>query len=202
MSFRFLWRVSCPGYLTGHRELQKRNRQAHHDWAKAHRQELQQLKVIVSQSTETILSSTSFQIPSQRLLTAVETIPPSCESKSFSTNLAQDAGQMSSFRSKRRKKLKARIQTPKWLFGVSRAIEIYESGATMGWTFNIQVYNVVPHGSPQFEIARYGDLVGIQHLFSTGQASPFDRDPWGYTLLDVSFSHVDQYGRSGLNEVE
>jgi hypothetical protein len=109
---------------------------------------------------------------------------------------------MSSFRSKRRKKLKARIQTPKWLFGVSRAIEIYESGATAGWNFNIQVYNVVPSGSPQFRMAKFGDLVGIQYLFSTGQASPFDRNPIGCTILDVSFSHVEQYGRSGLTEVE
>ena len=193
--------VSCLSELTGHRELQKRNQQAHHDWAKAHQQELQQLKVVVSQSTETILSSASFQIPSQRLLAAVETIPPSCESKSFSTNGAQDARQMSCFRSKRRKKLKARIQSPKWLFGVSRAIEIYESGATAGWTFNIQVYNVVPYDSPQIEMAEFGDVVGIQHLFSTGQASPFDRGMHGNTLLDVSYSRVEQNCRSGLTEV-
>ncbi|KAH8776208.1 hypothetical protein BGZ57DRAFT_854509 [Hyaloscypha finlandica] len=169
-------------------ELQKRNRQAHHDWAKAHQQELQQLRIVVSQSTEKILSSASFQTPSQRLLTAAETVPP-CESKSFSTNGARDARQMTSFRSKRRK-LKARIQTPKWLFGVSRAIEIYESGATAGWNFNIQVYNVVPFGSPQFGMARLGDLVGIQHLFSTGQASPFDRGPSGYTILDLEFCRL------------
>lgn len=193
--------VSRSSELTGHRELQKRNQQAHHDWAKAHQQELQQLKVIVSQSTETILSSASFQTPSQRSLMAVETIPPSCESKSLSTNGAQDARQMSSFRSKRRKKLKARIQTPKWLFGVSRAIEIYESGATVGWTFNIQVYNVVRYDSPQFTMAKSGDVVGIQHLFSTGQASLFDRVPRGDTLLDVSYSHIEQNCRSGLTEV-
>jgi hypothetical protein len=108
---------------------------------------------------------------------------------------------MSSFHSKRRKKLKARIQTPKWLFGVSRAIEICESGATVGWTFNIQVYNVIPDDSPLFEMARAGDVVGIQHLFSTGQASPFDRSFDGYTLLDVSYSHVEQNCRRGLTEV-
>jgi len=193
--------VSYPSELTGHRELQKRNQQAHHDWAKAHQQELQQLKVIVSQSTETILSSASFQTSSRRLLTAVETIPPSCEAKSSSANGAQDARQMSSFRSKGRKKLKTRIRTPKWLFGVSRTIEIYESGATAGWTFNIQVYNVVPNTSPQIGMAASGDVVGIQHLFSTGQASPFDRAMHGYTLLDVSYSRVEQNCRSGLTEV-
>jgi hypothetical protein len=191
--------VSCPSELTGHRELQKRNQQAHHDWAKAHQQELQQLKVIVSQSTEMILSSASFQIPTQRLLTAVETIPH-CESQSSIAIGSQNARQMSSF-SKKKNKLKARIRTPKWLFGVSRAIEIYASQATAVWTFNIQVYNVVPYDSPQFEMAKFGDVVGIQRLFSTGQASPFDRSFHGNTLLDVSYSHVEQNCRSGLTEV-
>jgi hypothetical protein len=107
---------------------------------------------------------------------------------------------MSSFCSKKKNKLKARIRTPKW-FGVSRAIEIYESQATAGWTFNIKVYNVVSSDSPQFGMAGIGDIVGIQHLFSTGQASPFDRRPRGGTLLDVSFSHVEQNYRSGLTEV-
>jgi hypothetical protein len=104
---------------------------------------------------------------------------------------------MSPLRPKKSKKLKARIQTPKWLFGVSRAIEIYESGATAGWTFNVQVYNVVPYDSPQITMAETGDVVGIQHLFSTGQASPFDRTIYGRTLLDVSCSHGEQNYRSG-----
>ena len=167
------------------RELQKRNQQAH-------QQELEQLRVIVAQSTETILSSASFQNADRRLLIAVETTPPGCESKSLSTNGAQNNRQKSLFQSKRRIKLKARFQTPKWLFGVSRAIEIYDSQANSGWNFNIQIYNVVPAESPIFEMVRDGDIVGIQHLFSTRQASPFDREENGWTLLDVRCRYVLQ----------
>jgi hypothetical protein len=82
-------------------------------------------------------------------------------------------------------KLKARLKTPKWLFGISHAIEIYESRAKAGWTFNIQVYNIVPDRSPIFYLARKGDISGMKGLFRTGQASPFDRNPFGWTVLDV-----------------
>jgi hypothetical protein len=61
---------------------------------------------------------------------------------------------------------------------------------------------VVPYDSPQIKMARFGDVVGIQHLFSTGQASPFDRNLYGSTLLDVGCSPVEQNYRSGLTEVE
>jgi len=126
------------------RELQKHNRQAHHEWAKAHQQELQQLRVIVSLSTKTILCSGTFQDPVKQLLTAVETIPPVTESKSLSTNKTRLECQKFDRGAKRQSKLKARFQTPKWLFGVSRAIKIYERRIHAGWNFNIQVYNVVP----------------------------------------------------------
>lgn len=174
------------------RELQNRNRQAHHEWAKTHQQELQKLRVIVSQSTETILCSARFQDPEKQLLTAVETTPPVTESKSLSTNEPGLECQKFNRGAKRQLKLKARFQTPKWLFGVSRAIEIYEYQVHAGWKFNIQVYNVVPHNSPIFEMARNGDVIGIQDLFGAGKTSPFDRTRLGYTVLDVSCRYIDQ----------
>ena len=82
-------------------------------------------------------------------------------------------------------RLKARLKTPTWLLGISRAIEIYDTRARTGWTFTIRVYNIVPGDSPQFEMAENGDIAGIQQLFSTKQASPFDRAEGGITLLDV-----------------
>jgi hypothetical protein len=65
------------------KELEKRNRQAHHDWAQAHQRELQQLRVIVSQLTETILATKSLQKPGNHLLTAFETISHTEQSKSL-----------------------------------------------------------------------------------------------------------------------
>jgi hypothetical protein len=177
--------------VCANRELQKRNRLAHHEWAKAHQQELQQLRVIVSQSTETILCSARFQDPKKQLLTAVETTPPAIESKSLSTNEPGLECQKFNRGAKRNLKLKARFQTPKWLFGVSRAIEIYECRVHAGWNFNIQVYNVVPQNSPIFWMAASGDVIGIQDLFRTGQASPFDQKASGITVLEVRCCHID-----------
>jgi hypothetical protein len=174
-----------PKLIVVNRELQKRNQQAHHDWAKAHQHELQQLRVTVTQSTETILSSAGFQSHGQGLLTAAETDRLACGSKSLSANKAINKKEKSPFHSKRHMNLKARFRTPNWLFGVSHAIEIYESRANAGWAFNIQVYNVVPLESPIFNFAKKGDISGMKELFRTGQASPFDRNLYGRTLLDV-----------------
>ncbi|PMD22508.1 hypothetical protein NA56DRAFT_598150 [Hyaloscypha hepaticicola] len=167
-------------------ELQKSNQQAHYDWAKAHQYELQQLRAIVTQSTETILSTASFQTSSQRLLAEDETTPTTCESHSLSTTELRHVYQKRSSRYTRRERFRVRVQVPKWLFGLSHAIEIYGYQATSGWNFSIQVYNVVPYDSPIFTMARKGDIVSIRHLFSTGQASPFDRNEWGLTLLDLA----------------
>jgi hypothetical protein len=170
------------------RELQKWNQRTHHKWAQAHQQELQQLKVIVSQSTKTILPSMSSQETAKHVSMAVETVLSTSQLKySASTNEAEHKYQKFKPHSKRQAKLRARFLTPKWLFGVSNAIEIYGSRANAGWNFNIQVYKVVPRRSPVFELIEDDDIIGIQHLFSTGQASPFDRDEYGYTVLDVRF---------------
>jgi hypothetical protein len=181
------------------RELQKRNRQAHHDWAKVHQQELQQLRVIVTQSTETILASPSFQNRCQQSITGVETVNPVCKSQASSTNEFERSHKKFRASPKSILKLKARFVTPKWLFGASRAIEIYESRATAGWNVNIQVYNVVSPQSPIFGLIGKGCIAGIQQLFSTGQASPFDRDSSGWTLLDVRFRRCYYFGHNGSN---
>jgi hypothetical protein len=44
---------------------------------------------------------------------------------------------------------------------------------------------VVPSESPIFRFAENGDISGMKELFRTKEASPFDRNPYGWTLLDV-----------------
>jgi hypothetical protein len=167
------------------RELQKRNQQAHHDWAKAHQQELQQLRVIVTHSTENTLLSHGVQNASQPMLFSVETSSPTTEGEVFGTKELQRKTQRPTNHFVRHLKLKARLRIPKWLFGVSRAIDIYETSAIMGWNYSIQVYNVLPNSAPIFEMVSKGNIEGVQNLFSTGQASPFVRDTNGLSLLDV-----------------
>jgi hypothetical protein len=130
--------------------------------------------------------------PDQEIVTAVVTNPTCSEYSPLSTNEVQQKYQKFKSNSKRELNLRLRFQTPKWLFGVTRVIELYEGQANAGWNFNIQVYKVVPHDSPIFTMAADGDIHGIKHLFSTGQASPFDRDEWGRTVLDVRCHHVGQ----------
>jgi hypothetical protein len=168
-----------------HRELQKRNQQAHHDWARAHQQELQQLRIIVAHAKGDGLLAPSEQNASQPILTAFEAGPPTIAAGDSGTKELQSKSRKPSNHSTRHLKLKARFWVPKWLFGVSRAIDVYETSAVMGWNYNIQIYNVLPGTAPIIGMVRRGNIEDVQHLFSTGQASPFVRDSYGWTLLDV-----------------
>jgi hypothetical protein len=167
------------------RELQKHNQQAHHDWARTHQQELQQLRIIVGNAEENKLLGPNGQNISQPILTTVEAGLPTIEAGDSSTKELQSKSRKFSNHSARHLKLKARLWVPKWLFGVSRAIDVYETSAVMGWNYSIQIYNVLPYTAPIFCMVRTGDIEGIQGLFTTGQASPFVRDRNGWTLLDV-----------------
>jgi len=77
----------------------------------------------------------NFQYPSQQRLTAVEATPPRIEiieSKSLSTNEPRLECEKFNRRNKQQLKLKSRFQIPRWLLGISRSIEIYESRANAG----------------------------------------------------------------------
>lgn len=59
-----------------------------------------------------------------------------------------------------------------------------------GWTFTLRTYNVVDSNAPIMGLACCGDLAGMQQLFQTRQASPFDIDKDGITLLHVGNSSL------------
>lgn len=149
------------------------------------------MKLAVSQSTEAILSTKTSERPGNQISTTNDGSYLGFEAEPLE-NTNEPEKKIEIFRrlSAKQLKLKARFQTPKWLFGISRTVELYECRATAGWNFNIQVYNVIPSESPIFEMAGVGDIDGIRQLFSTGNASPFDRDENGLTVLDV---RLEQY---------
>ena len=167
------------------RDLQKRNQQAHHDWARAHQQELQQLRIIVAHAKEDKLLTPNEQNVSQPILTAFEAGLPTIAVGDSGTKELQSKPRKFSNHSARHLKLKARFWIPKWFFGVARTIDVYETSAVMGWNYNIQIYNVLPDTAPIFGMVLSGNIEGVQHLFSTGQASPLVRVSGGWTLLDV-----------------
>jgi hypothetical protein len=78
-----------------------------------------------------------------------------------------------------------RISVPSWLGG-----KVYEAQKLQqSWTCNVtfRSYNVVPPEARLFQYSRSGDVQGLQQLFASGQATPFDRDTSGNTALHVRY---------------
>ena len=72
---------------------------------------------------------------------------------------------------------------PAWL--VNRVWSAQVAKASSGWTFSPRVYNVVPNDSLIFEYALQDNLEGLQHLLSTGKATPYVCDEENCTPLPV-----------------
>lgn len=81
------------------------------------------------------------------------------------------------------------VRCPKWL-------------STRGWSikfrndpnglrqFNFRRYNIRPSDSEIFLTVGKGDLDGMLRLFQSRNATPFDRDEQGLSLLHVSYATV------------
>jgi hypothetical protein len=77
-----------------------------------------------------------------------------------------------------------RMTTPEWISNTICQLEMTRSIA--GLSVFVRTYGVVPVRAPIFEACRSGDVVGMQRLFDSGLASPFDRDEYGWSLWLVS----------------
>lgn len=88
-------------------------------------------------------------------------------------------------RSSRNKAIVWRASLPPWV--TTKALEISGLKFPDGWQWIFRTYNSVPLGSEVVALAGFGDIQGLQRLFASKQASPFDRiEGNGYTLLHVS----------------
>ncbi|OQD98846.1 hypothetical protein PENSOL_c008G11130 [Penicillium solitum] len=79
-----------------------------------------------------------------------------------------------------------RLSLPSWM--TSKILEIYGMKAPGGWNWMLRMYNLVPSSSKVVQLVRKGDVKGVQDLFTSGQASPFDlvvddKYPWGKSLF-------------------
>ncbi|KAL7945145.1 hypothetical protein V8C42DRAFT_71172 [Trichoderma barbatum] len=84
----------------------------------------------------------------------------------------------------------AQMQLPTWL---SRSIyEFISRPSIAGWTYSYRIYNIVPYDSEIITRIKAGDLVGVQELFSSKKASPFDRSIDNGTLLHEA-AYSQQY---------
>ncbi|KAK2046790.1 hypothetical protein LZ31DRAFT_184941 [Colletotrichum somersetense] len=90
-----------------------------------------------------------------------------------------------------------------------------------GWQYCFHAYNIRPRSSPAFRAAETGDLTGLVNLFKAGQATPFDRNELGQSLLYLAAENEslevcqvliqqgvpadderEPYGKYGLNPID
>lgn len=69
---------------------------------------------------------------------------------------------------------------------LGKGLEFIQQQAYGAWTYGFKIYNIRPRNSSVFRYAEQGNIVTLQQLFTTNQASAYDRDEFGWTLLDVS----------------
>lgn len=91
-------------------------------------------------------------------------------------------------REEQREEILAEYRAPPWL--INRVWRIQALRAVSGWTFSPRSYNIIPNTSIVFEYLENHNISGIQELFSQRQASPFDCDEHGLSLLHVRTANV------------
>lgn len=78
-----------------------------------------------------------------------------------------------------------RLSLPSWI--TAQTFELAGTQARDGWKWDFRSYNEIREDSKTVQCVETGDLKGLQELFASRQASPFDRvNTTGYTLLFVS----------------
>lgn len=78
----------------------------------------------------------------------------------------------------------------KVLYLMNWAWDIEVCRSHSGWNSSLRTYNIIPSDSLVFKLAGGGDVRGLLDLFAKRQASPFDVDEDGCSLLSVRF-HCD-----------
>jgi hypothetical protein len=66
-----------------------------------------------------------------------------------------------------------KLTTPEWLSSTICQLEVTRS--IVGLNCLVRTYGIVPYDAPVFKACRNGDIVGMQRLFDSGLASPFDQ---------------------------
>lgn len=77
----------------------------------------------------------------------------------------------------------AYVQWPSWLS--SSVYELQSAPTGSGWMYTYRVYNIISSNSEIIQRIKEGDKAGVLELFNKRQASPFDKDENGYSLLYV-----------------
>ncbi|KAK8060912.1 hypothetical protein PG996_010842 [Apiospora saccharicola] len=103
------------------------------------------------------------------------------------------------------------FRQPWWLAGLASSFTLHMSTYRSGWDVQVRLYSERPESDPVFLMAEDGDVAGLRSLFEQRQASPFDRDEYGRTLLHVEvtrflfetgvdLTQTDLYGERSLGQ--
>ncbi|KAI0891720.1 hypothetical protein F4806DRAFT_500705 [Annulohypoxylon nitens] len=74
-------------------------------------------------------------------------------------------------------------QPPRWLTNVLSAWSLNIAKSYSGWKFHLRNYSIRPPNSLVFRGIKEDNVHKLQEMFDSGEASPFDRDPYGATIL-------------------
>ncbi|KAL4730142.1 hypothetical protein ACLX1H_002173 [Fusarium chlamydosporum] len=75
----------------------------------------------------------------------------------------------------------AYLQLPKWIS--QSVVELQSNPTSWSANYSFRVYNVVSFDSDIVQCVRKGDKKGVVELFNSRQASPYDKDQYGSSLL-------------------
>ncbi|KAK8129038.1 hypothetical protein PG984_010146 [Apiospora sp. TS-2023a] len=78
------------------------------------------------------------------------------------------------------------FRQPWWLAGLASSFTFHMSTYRSGWDVQLRLYSERSQNDSVFFMALEGDEAGLRSLFEQRQASPFDRDENGWTLLHYS----------------
>lgn len=79
---------------------------------------------------------------------------------------------------------------PTWIY--ARRFELHLMKTCQGWDQSLRSYRTVSYDAEVFHHCMAGNVTGLQGLFESGQASPFEMDPEGRTPLHVRL-HLETY---------
>lgn len=77
------------------------------------------------------------------------------------------------------------LKLPSWL--MQHSLKISLCRAAQNWTLNLRPYRTIPCDADIWDAIARNDFDRTRNLIESGQATVFDRDDGGYTLLHVCF---------------
>ncbi|PQE05154.1 Ankyrin repeat-containing domain protein [Rutstroemia sp. NJR-2017a BVV2] len=139
-------------------------------------QGFQELKAVVAQS--------SVQIAPLRISTKIHTAQTHFQAPE-DDKTAIIAKRSRSGRKTEKPYFQSKIRMPLWFSRTSRTWDFAVHEIPSGWKHVFRQYYTIEFESPVLRCIRRGDVDGVRELLASKRATPFDRNAFGTTLLDV-----------------